>query len=86
MMFGNIVIPHKSTKYKPTEQEIKMDPQEDLQTLGLIVTFLNRLDLKGQEVPSFNRCLNYLQLQAQVLQTPPAPPEEVTADIPRKTK
>ena len=39
----------------------------ELQTLQILVQFLNRVELKGQEVPAFNSALEYLQQKAQPL-------------------
>ena len=39
----------------------------ELQTLQILVQFLNRVELKGQEVPAFNAALEYLQQKAQPL-------------------
>ena len=40
---------------------------QELQILQLLVQFLNRVELKGQEVPAFNMALDYLQQKAQPL-------------------
>ena len=40
---------------------------QELQILQLLVQFLNRVELKGQEVPAFNAALEYLQKKAQPL-------------------
>ena len=40
---------------------------QELQVLQLLVQFLNRVDLKGNEVPAFNTALEYLQQKAQPL-------------------
>ena len=40
---------------------------QELQHLQIIVQFLNRVDLKGNEVPAFNAVLAYLQGKAQPL-------------------
>jgi hypothetical protein len=37
---------------------------QELQILQLLVQFLNRVELKGQEVPAFNAALEYLQKKA----------------------
>ena len=46
--------------------EDKVENQE-LQILQLLVQFLNRVELKGNEVPAFNAALGYLQQKAQPL-------------------
>jgi len=43
------------------------EQNQELQTLQVLVQFLNRVDLKGQEVPAFNAALAYLQQKAQPL-------------------
>ena len=40
---------------------------QELQVLQLLVQFLNRVELKGQEVPAFNAALEYLQKKAAPL-------------------
>lgn len=40
---------------------------QELQILQLLVQFLNRVELKGQEVPAFNAALEYLQKKAAPL-------------------
>jgi hypothetical protein len=40
---------------------------QELQILQFIVAFLNRVELKGNEVPAFNAALEYLQQKAQPL-------------------
>ena len=40
---------------------------QELQVLQLLVSFLNRVELKGNEVPAFNAALEYLQQKAQPL-------------------
>ena len=40
---------------------------QGLQHLQIIVQFLNRVELKGNEVPAFNSVLAYLQGKAQPL-------------------
>ena len=40
---------------------------QELQHLQIIVQFLNRVELKGNEVPAFNSVLAYLQGKAQPL-------------------
>ena len=46
--------------------EDKVENQE-LQIFQLLVQFLNRVELKGNEVPAFNAALGYLQQKAQPL-------------------
>ena len=64
---------------------------QELQTLQVLVQFLNRVELKGQEVPAFNAALEYLQQKAGPLiaaaeaeqqQAVPVPPETVTSALP----
>ena len=40
---------------------------QELQVLQLLVQFLNRVELKGQEVPAFNAALEYIQKRAAPL-------------------
>ena len=39
----------------------------EIQMLQVIVQFMNRVDLKGSEVPAFNASINYLQEKAQAI-------------------
>ncbi len=39
----------------------------EIQMLQVIVQFMNRVDLKGSEVPAFNAAINYLQEKAKVV-------------------
>ena len=64
---------------------------QELQILQLLVQFLNRVELKGQEVPAFNAALEYLQQKAGPLiaaaeagqqQAGPQVQETVTSALP----
>jgi hypothetical protein len=62
---------------------------QELQILQLLVQFLNRVELKGQEVPAFNAALEYLQQKAAPLvaaaeagQQQAGPQETVTSALP----
>ena len=61
---------------------------QELQHLQIIVQFLNRVDLKGNEVPAFNAVHAYLQGKAQPLMEAGAgsdnqePPGEVVQGAP----
>ena len=39
----------------------------EIQMLQVIVQFMNRVDLKGSEVPAFNASISYLQEKAQAI-------------------
>jgi len=39
----------------------------DQETLNLIATFLNRVQLQGNEVPAFNKVMTALQREAELL-------------------
>jgi hypothetical protein len=43
------------------------EQNQELQHLQIILQFLNRVDLKGNEVPAFNAVLAYLQGKGQPL-------------------
>jgi len=62
---------------------------QELQTLQVLVQFLNRVELKGQEVPAFNAALEYLQQKAGPLiaaaeaeQQQAVPQDTVTSALP----
>ena len=61
---------------------------QELQTLHVLVQFLNRVELKGQEVPAFNAALEYLQQKAGPLiaaaeaEQQAVPQETVTSALP----
>ena len=61
---------------------------QELQVLQLLVQFLNRVELKGQEVPAFNAALEYLQKKAAPLvaaveaEQQAVPQETVTSALP----
>jgi hypothetical protein len=40
---------------------------QELQVLQLIIQFMERVELKGNEVPAFNAAVQYLQQKAQPL-------------------
>jgi len=59
---------------------------QELQILQLLVQFLNRVELKGQEVPAFNAALEYLQQKAVPLvsaaEQQAAPQDTITSTLP----
>lgn len=59
---------------------------QELQILQLLVQFLNRVELKGQEVPAFNAALEYLQQKAAPLvsaaEQQAAPQDTITSTLP----
>ena len=64
---------------------------QELQVLQLLVQFLNRVELKGQEVPAFNAALEYIQKRAAPLvatieagQQRAVPQETITSALPQE--
>ena len=54
----------------------------EIQMLQVIVTFLNRVDLKGNEVPAVNGAINYLQGRAQEISSSEQPEIVTGAPLP----
>ncbi len=54
----------------------------EIQMLQVIVTFLNRVELKGNEVPAFNGAINYLQGRAQEISSSEQPEIVTGAPLP----
>ena len=54
----------------------------EIQMLQVIVTFLNRVELKGNEVPAFNAAINYLQGKAQEISSSEQPEIVTGAPLP----
>ena len=54
----------------------------EIQLLQVIVQFLNRVDLKGQEVPAFNAAIEYLQKRAQEVNSESQPEIVSGASLP----
>ena len=62
------------------ENEENVNPE--IQMLQVIVTFLNRVELKGNEVPAFNAAINYLQGKAQEISSSEQPEIVTGAPLP----